>query len=40
MLKLWLAERPGQGASAAEVRGLLARVEALQDKLAEVVSRV
>jgi hypothetical protein len=40
LLKLWLSERPGQGASAAEVRGLLARIEALQAKLAEVVSRV
>ena len=40
LLKLWLTERPGQGASAAEVRRLLDHIGELQGRLADVVSRV
>ena len=40
LLKLWLLERPGKGASEREVGQLLIRLGELQAKLAEVVSRV
>jgi len=40
LLKLWLVDRPGQGMSEAEVRGLLDRIGELQGRLAEVVGRV
>ncbi|HUZ64830.1 MAG TPA: conjugal transfer protein TraJ [Acetobacteraceae bacterium] len=40
LLKLWLVDRPGRGASEAEVRRLLDRIGDLQGRLAEVVGRV
>lgn len=40
LLKLWLVERPGRGASESEVRRLLERIGELQGQLAEVVGRV
>jgi hypothetical protein len=40
LLKLWLLERPGRGASESEVRQLLNRLGELQATLAEIVSRV
>jgi hypothetical protein len=40
LLKLWLLERPGKGASESEVRQLLNRLGDLQATLAEIVSRV
>ncbi len=40
LLKLWLADRPGQGMSEAEIRRLLDRIGELQGRLAEVVGRV
>ncbi len=40
LLKLWLVDRPGQGAPMMEVRRLLKRIGELQGRLAEVVGRV
>jgi len=40
LLKLWLVERPGQGAPEIEVRRLLDRIGELQGTLAGVVGRV
>ncbi len=40
LLKLWLVERAGAGASEIEVRRLLDRIGELQGKLADTVSRV
>ena len=40
LLKLWLVDRPGKGATEAEVRRLLERIGELQGRLAEVVGRV
>ena len=40
LLKLWLVDRPGQGMSETEIRRLLDRIGALQDRLAEAVGRV
>jgi hypothetical protein len=40
LLKLWLVDRPGRGASEAEIRRLLDRIGDLQTQIAEVVGRV
>ncbi|MGI4940805.1 MAG: plasmid mobilization protein [Janthinobacterium lividum] len=40
LLKLWLVDRPGKGASEAEVRRLLDRLGELQGTLADLVARV
>jgi hypothetical protein len=40
LLKLWLVDRPGRGASEIEVRRLLERIGDLQGRLADVVGRV
>ncbi len=40
LLKLWLVDRPGRGASEAEIRRLLDHLGDLQTQLAEVVGRV
>jgi hypothetical protein len=40
LLKLWLAERPGQGARAADVRQLLQQIEATQVELRRLVQRL
>ena len=40
LLKLWLVDRPGRGASESEVRRLLERIGELQGRLAEIVGRV
>lgn len=40
LLKLWLVDRPGRGASEIDVRRLLDRIGELQGRLAEVVGRV
>jgi len=40
LLKLWLSERPGQGASAREVRALLDRIGELQGALADAAARL
>ena len=40
LLKLWLSERPGQGATVRDVRALLDRISEAQDRLADAVSRV
>ena len=40
LLKLWLVDRPGRGASEIDVRRLLERIGELQGRLAEVVGRV
>ena len=40
LLKLWLVEKPGQGASEVEIRRLLERLGDLQTTLAEIVGRV
>ncbi|MCW3476242.1 plasmid mobilization protein [Limobrevibacterium gyesilva] len=40
LLKLWLAERAGQGASETEIRRLLDRLGELQARLAEIAGRV
>ena len=40
LLKLWLSERPGQGATVRDVRALLDRISEAQGKLADAVSRV
>jgi hypothetical protein len=38
LLKLWLVEKPGQGAPAFDVRRLLSRIEALQEQLKAIVA--
>jgi hypothetical protein len=40
LLKLWLAEQPGQGVSGTEIRQLLDRIGEAQAKLAEIAGRV
>lgn len=40
LLKLWLSERQGQGASAREVRALLDRIGELQGALADAAARL
>jgi len=40
LLKLWLMERPGHGASAIEVRCLLDRISETQAQLADIAARV
>jgi hypothetical protein len=40
LLKLWLPERAGQGASAIELRRLIDRIGAIQAQLAEFAGRV
>lgn len=40
LLKLWLDDRPGRGAPEIEVRRLLERIDELQGRLIDVVSRV
>lgn len=40
LLKLWLADQPGQGAPEVEVRRLLDRLGDLQGTLADIVARV
>jgi hypothetical protein len=39
LLKLWLSERPGQGASVTDVRRLLREIEATQAILRQLVER-
>lgn len=39
LLKLWLAERPGQGAAARDVRAMLDRIGELQGKLSDIAGR-
>ncbi len=40
LLKLWLSERPGQGATVRDVRALLDRLGEVQDVLAEAAARL
>ena len=40
LLKLWLVEKPGQGASTFEVRRLLRQIEEVQRQLREIVRRL
>jgi hypothetical protein len=40
LLKFWLADRPGIGAPAIEVRLLLDRIAELQGRLAEIAGRI
>jgi hypothetical protein len=40
LLKLWLSEKPGQGASVADVRRLLREIEATQAELRKLVGRL
>jgi hypothetical protein len=40
LLKLWLSERPGQGASTFEVRRLLGEIETAQARLAKLMERL
>ena len=40
LLKLWLVEKPGQGASTFEVRRVLRQIEDLQIKLKGIVKRL
>jgi hypothetical protein len=40
LLKLWLVEKPGQGAPESEVRRLLDRLGELQTRLAEIAGRM
>ena len=40
LLKLWLVDRPGQGASEAEVRQLLERIGDAQSRLADAAGRL
>jgi hypothetical protein len=40
LLKLWLVDRPGQGAPEIEVRRLLDRIGELQGRLAEIAGRI
>lgn len=39
LLKLWLVERPGNGAAARDVRALLDRISEVQGKLADLAGR-
>ena len=40
LLKLWLSERPGQGAAAFDVRKLLRQIEATQERLQTAIRRL
>lgn len=40
LLKLWLSEKPGQGAAAFDVRQVLRQIEALQGELKALVARL
>jgi hypothetical protein len=40
LLKLWLTEKPGQGAPAYDVRKLLRQIEALQERLQALIGRL
>lgn len=40
LLKLWLVDRPEQGASAHDIRRLLERIAMLQEQLADIAGRV
>ncbi len=40
LLKLWLAEKRGEGVPACDVRTLLRQIEALQDQLRAIVKRL
>lgn len=40
LLKLWLSEKPGQGAPVFDVRRLLREIEAAQARLKEIVRRL
>ena len=40
LLKLWLVDRPGQGAPEIEVRRLLDRIGEMQGKLSEIAGRI
>lgn len=40
LLKLWLGERPGQGARVADVEGLLRQTRELQRQMLELMARV
>jgi hypothetical protein len=40
LLKLWLSERPGQGASTLDVRRLLGEIEAAQAQLRKLMERL
>ena len=40
LLKLWLTEQPGKGAPVQDVRALLSRIGALQDRLADIAARI
>ena len=40
LLKLWLSERPGQGASTVDVRRLLRQIEAHQVQLKAIIERL
>lgn len=40
LLKLWLVDQPGRGASEIEVRRLLDQLSELQGRLADIVGRV
>ena len=40
LLKLWLANQPGRGVPARDIRSLLEEIEALQDRLAEVAAKL
>lgn len=39
LLKLWLVDRPGQGAAPRDVRAVLDRIGEMQGKLADLASR-
>lgn len=40
LLKLWLTDQPGRGVPASDVRALLARIEALQNLLADIAAKL
>jgi hypothetical protein len=40
LLKLWLSERPGEGASAFDVRQLLRQIERVQERLKAAIRRL
>lgn len=40
LLKMWLVDRPGRGASETEVRRLLREIQQMQEQLADVVERL
>jgi len=40
LLKLWLSERPGEGASAFDVRKLLRQIEAIEERLKTAIRRL